>query len=128
MEVTGGHAVLGMDIDPKRGCKRPPEPAAVAGDNQSNQSPIERAKGKVAVLFGAQWADKVHYTHRMSFAHPVLYCRVCGYSATRFISAGLGRACNGEPQGTSYLTKRNKLLADKHPTTGHALGASVPLP
>ena len=38
----------------------------------------DRAEAFLIVTFGAHWRNKVHRTHNLSLAEPVLYCRCCG--------------------------------------------------
>jgi len=89
------------------------------------------AVGEMTCAFGGGWRGFFHYSHRLSRAHPIVYCRVCGRNCAepRHI-AGLALQCPGPPvAGSNYVTRLRRMEEGKHPLNKSVdLGRAVPLP
>ena len=85
-----------------------------------------QADTEVKAAFGDGWEKAVHESHRLSFAAPLLYCRVCGaHAASRQYLVGLRGRCEVAEPRTSAVLRR--LAEHLHPSTKAALAKAVPL-
>jgi len=107
------------------------QPAA-AGAAQSGPAVDSQllAVEEAACVFGQQWRERFHRSHRLMYAAPLLYCRVCGHHCeTGQHIAKLGEVCDGPPgTGSVYHSRLRSIAAGRHPTGGHALNRAFPLP
>ena len=109
-----------------------PTDAPSASSTDVPTTPIQDAVAWVTVTFGVRWKSLFHYTHRLSLAQPLVYCRVCGQhceSPDRI--RGLGKQCPGVPDGTNgggYVTKCKRIAEGLHPRKSRRLLPPAPLP
>ena len=80
-------------------------------------SVIDRAEAHLIVTYGAGWRNKVHRTHCLSLAEPVLYCRSCGRSSdVAGTLRGLRERCPGHDDSNATGKKRaNRASSARHP-------------
>ena len=80
--------------------------------------------------FGAEWRARLHRTHRLSLAKPLVFCRRRGYhcEGPRHL-AKLRELCREPKQGSVQVTRLKRILRGEDPLKGsRRLAAAVPLP
>ena len=122
--------------DPPEGA---PGAVAVAAGNREGKrnreapgDPLTRATAWMATQFGDDWRRSFHWTHRLSLAKPLVYCRRCvRHTESVQHLVGLARECTGDaPVASCYPSRRVKIERGLHPTARpeRELEGPVPLP
>ena len=125
--MPGGSAQAGRECAGGTCTKREgTEAEAARAKVARTTSPKVLAHTEWKAAFGDGWGKAVHETHKLSFAAPLLYCRVCGaHAANRQYLVGLRGQCEVAEPGSSAMLRR--LAEHLHPTTRAALAEAVPL-
>ena len=87
-----------------------------AGDNLAITE-VDRAEAYLIVTFGAHWRNKVHRTHNLSLAEPVVFCRCCGRSSgSAGTLRGLQERCPEDAKDDATRRKRARRASNaRHP-------------
>ena len=92
-------------------------------------SAAEVAADAMCCSFGYNWRSRFHASHRLSYAHPLVFCTACGHHCdTPQHLTELGRACTGVPaRGSVYISRLEAIRRGRHPITREELAPPAPL-